>query len=273
MSAEPSFRFEPISLGLIDEPDLPTRESMDPEKLQELADSIRARGLHQPIGVEQRGIRFAIIYGHRRFVAHLMIGASVIPARVYPEGVDHALAIQADENAFREKVNPAEEAEWLDEILRSKAGDDVERLCAIVGKSFDYVSSRLLLTRGDPAVLRAVKEKQISLGVAEILNDIAADDLRFYYLENAKAHGASIRTAKLWRAQAESIIASRAGQPVADPESAPSATPAYAVHHACVACGGSQDVHEMEYVQVHKYCNKAILEPALRRARERQKES
>lgn len=260
--------FREISMGLIDEPDLPTREKMDGEKLRELADSIALIGLQQPIGVEERGGRFVIIYGHRRFVATKMIGRPEILARVYPAGVDHAIAMQAAENAFREKVNAAEEGEWYRELYETRCDRDLEKLVVLVGQPESYVCARLLVAQGDPQVLAAVRDKQISLSVALELNRITADDLRYYYLESAKNTGASARQMKLWRSQAEQIIASRAGRYVeeATPVTATAAEPA--MTNRCACCGGTHDVHDMEWIQVHRFCNKAIVEPFLMKRRE-----
>lgn len=257
-----------VSMGLIDEPDLPTREQMDAEKLRELASNIAAEGLQQAIGVEERGVRFAIIYGHRRYVASKMNGASTILARIYPAGCDRAIAIQAGENAFREKVNPAEEGEWYAELYETRCDRDVVKLCALVGQAENYVCSRLLAAQGDKNVLAALKAKQISLSVALELNRITADDLRYYYLESAKNTGASARQMKLWRSQAEQIIASRSGQYV---ESGPAAEPVAAAQvneNRCACCASTHDVHQMVWIQVHDFCNKAIVEPFLRRRRE-----
>jgi ParB family chromosome partitioning protein len=257
-----------LSIGLIDEPELATRESMDDQKLESLAGSIRKYGLFNPISVEQRGARYRIMAGHRRFVAHKMNGATSIECKVWPEGTEHAIAIQAGENDEREKINPAEQGSWYEELLASKCGDDVAALCELVGKPFEYVSSRLLLTRGDPGVLAAVKAKEINLTVATELNKIPADDLRRYYLENAIAHGVSGRVAKQWRIQAEDIARSRQSAPVDEPAAGEAAHAGPVVQEACICCGKTTDLIEMRYVRVHHYCQKAILEPALERRRD-----
>src|SRR5258706_3286870 len=255
-------------MGLIDEPDLATREQMDNVKLQELAASIAAEGLIQPIAVEERGVRFVIHAVHRRYIASKMNGAASILARVYPAGCDRAIAIQAHENAFREKVNPAEEGEWFAELYDTRCDRDVVKLCALVGQPEHYVCARLLIAQGDKDVLAAVKGKLISLSVALELNRITADDLRYYYLESAKNTGASARQMKLWRSQAEQIIASRSGRYV---DSGPAAEPVASApvnENRCACCGTTHDVHQMIWIQVHDFCNKAIVEPFLRRRRE-----
>jgi ParB/RepB/Spo0J family partition protein len=251
-----------VLLGLIDEPDLPTREKMDPVKLRELSDSLARDGQFQSIGLEQRGARFVIIFGHRRFVAAKMGAVPELRADIYPEGVDHALVMQAGENAYREKVNPAEEGEWLKELYLTRCGEDLERLCALVGLPEDYVSKRLVVAMGDPKVKAAVRDKQIGFGVALELNRIKRDDHRAYYLSSAVTNGATDKLARFWRSQSEIMTAQDAAPPPTEMPAGGAVESAPATNHFCICCGGTDDVGEMMYVLVHKFCEKAILAPA-----------
>jgi ParB family chromosome partitioning protein len=257
-----------VSMNLIDEPDLPTRERMDPDGLQRLADSIAANGLINPIALEERLPRYVILAGHRRFIATKMLGAATIDARIYPAGIDRAIAIQASENAHQQKPNAGEEGEWFQELYVTKCGSDLEKLSALTGLSESYLSLRLIIAQGDPRVRDAVKAKEISATVAAHLNRITDDDLRFYYLESAKAQGAGERLVKLWVSQAQQIQATRAtAQPSA--ESAPAAVASAPVNeNRCACCAGTHDVSEMVWIQLHKYCNQAIVEPFMRKRRE-----
>jgi ParB-like chromosome segregation protein Spo0J len=227
-----------VSMNLIDEPDLPTRERMDPDGLQKLADSIAANGLINPIAVEERGP----LRDSRRPSAlssrHKQLGAATIDARIYPAGIDQAIAIQACENALQQKPNAAEEGEWLQELYVTKCGEDLEKLSVLTGLSESYLSLRLVIAQGDPRIRDAVKAKEISATVAAHLNRITDDDLRFYYLESAKAQGAGERLVKLWVSQAQQIQATRAtAQQPAD--SAPAAVASAPMNvNRCACCGG-----------------------------------
>lgn len=258
-------RTERVLLGLIDEPELATRETMNAEQLEELADSLSRDGQFQAIALETRGARFRIIAGHRRFVASKMRHLVDIRAEIYPEGVDHAVVIQAGENAYREKVNAGEEGEWLKQLYVERCGEDLERLVKLTGLSEHRVSRHLFLAMGDPRILDAVKKKEVSASVAIELNRIRRADHRDYYLSHAKTSGASVNLVKLWRAQSEQMAAQDAAPPPTDVTTETTSTPAPAIVHMCVACGGTHDVHDMEYVQVHRYCNKARLEPLRKR--------
>ena len=101
------------------------RLDMRPESLQELADSIRAQGVVQPIVVrplvaQKAGepIRYEIIAGERRWRAAQMAGLHDIPAvvRIVPD--EAAVAMSLIENIQRENLNPLEEARALDRLIR-----------------------------------------------------------------------------------------------------------------------------------------------------------
>lgn len=253
-------RTERIALALIDEPDLPTRETMDADELAKLADSLVARGQIVPIAVEQRGHRYTIIAGHRRFVASRMRHLVDIRAEIYPEGVDYALVIQSGENALREKVNAGEEGEWLDRLYRERCAENFELLVEITGLPEDRAGRNLLIARGDPKILAAVKADELNASVALELNKIRRADHRDYYTQAARTHGATVKTVKLWRQQSELMAAQDATPPPTDAATSTPAEPAPAIVHMCACCGSTKDVADMEYVQVHRYCNKAHLE-------------
>jgi ParB/RepB/Spo0J family partition protein len=233
---------------------------MDPEQLEELAESLSRDGQFQAIALEERGVRYAIIAGHRRFVASKMRHLPDIRAEIYPAGVDHAVVIQAGENAYREKVNAGEEGEWLLDHYRNRCGEDLTRLVQLTGLPEDRVSRHLFIAMSDPKILAAVKEKKISASAAVELNRIRRADHRDYYLTHAIQTGASVRLIKLWRAQSEQMAAQDEAPPPTDAPAAARSEPAPAVVHMCACCGGTHDVHDMEYIQVHRYCNKAHLE-------------
>lgn len=254
-------RTERIPLALIDEPELPTRERMDPEQLELLGESIARDGQFQAIAVEQRGARYRIIAGHRRFVASKMRHLADIRAEIYPEGVDHqAVTIQAGENAYREKVNPGEEGEWLKELYETRCNSDLDTLVNLTGLPESRVSRHLLIAMADPRILAAVKARQISAGVALQLNRIKRADHRDYYLTHAISGGASEKLVKLWVAQSEQMAAQDNATPPTDVQTASSSEPTHTVVHMCACCGGTNDVQDMEYVQVHRFCNRAHLE-------------
>src|SRR5213079_2085192 len=159
-----------VSLDLVDTPEDAMRQSFDDEKMQELIDSIRAHGVIQPVALVRTGDRFRVAAGHRRSVAAVHAGLDVIPAQVYPQGTPMEEAIKNHENAFREDVNPADEALYFKRLLDAHCEGDVMRLAGLVGRKQSFVEDRLDLLRGYPDVLEALKQRRINVSAAREFN-------------------------------------------------------------------------------------------------------
>lgn len=190
-----------ISVTEIDEPDLPIRAAMDDEKLESLIASIRELGIVEPLILEQREDRYRVAAGHRRLLAARRVGLVKVPAKVYPTDHPHLEAIKVHENVEREELNPAEEGIFYQQLV-DKFKYTEEQMIAVVKQSADYIAQRLRLTRGDPAVLRALLERKITLGVAEELNRMKRAEDREYYLSYSEANGAGVKLVREWRHKA-----------------------------------------------------------------------
>jgi ParB family chromosome partitioning protein len=151
------------------------RLDMRPESLQELADSIRAQGVVQPIVVrplaaQKTGepIRYEIIAGERRWRAAQMAGLHDIPAVVRIVGDEAAVAMSLIENIQRENLNPLEEARALDRLIREF---DVthQQAADAVGRSRAAVSNLLRLLELTEEVKQLVEQRQIEMGHARAL--------------------------------------------------------------------------------------------------------
>jgi ParB family chromosome partitioning protein len=151
------------------------RLDMRPESLQELADSIRAQGVVQPIVVRPltaqvtgEPIRYEIIAGERRWRAAQMAGLHEIPAvvRIVPD--EAAVAMSLIENIQRENLNPLEEARALDRLIREF---DVthQQAADAVGRSRAAVSNLLRLLELADEVKTLVEERQLEMGHARAL--------------------------------------------------------------------------------------------------------
>lgn len=134
-----------IALKLIDPPPTNTRTVFKKESLDELAASIKRRGVLQPILVRQNGARFQIIAGERRFRASKKAGLKEIPANVRNMNDAEALDAQLIENLQREDVHPLDEA---DGFLRLKETSKIEisDIAQRVAKDQRYIARRLSLT-------------------------------------------------------------------------------------------------------------------------------
>ncbi|MEM8563167.1 MAG: ParB/RepB/Spo0J family partition protein [Pseudomonadota bacterium] len=136
------------------------RRDIDPERLQELADSIKAQGVMQPIVVRPiSGTHFEIIAGERRWRASQLAGLQNIPAVVREVEDEAAIAMSLIENIQREDLNPIEEAAAL-QRLQQEFELTQQEVAQAVGKSRSTVANllrlmtlqedvRLMLERGD----------------------------------------------------------------------------------------------------------------------------
>ena len=129
-------------------PDQP-RKHFDDEKLGELAASIKAHGLLQPIVVRPTAAGLEIVAGERRFRAAQLAGLDRLPALV--REVEDPLELALIENLQREDLSPLEEAEGLATLI-ARHGYSHREVAELLGKSRPYVSNILALTRLPEAV-------------------------------------------------------------------------------------------------------------------------
>lgn len=121
------------------------RATMNPAKLAELAESISAHGVLQPLLVRPRGNRkFEVVCGHRRLVAARAAGLAEVPAVVRELDDREVLEVQVIENLQRADLHELEEADGYGR-LHETFGYDVETIAAKVGKSKAYVYARMKL--------------------------------------------------------------------------------------------------------------------------------
>lgn len=150
------------------------RKDMDPERLRELADSISAQGLVQPVTVREVGEGFEIIAGERRWRAAQLAGISEIPVIVRKVSDQAAMAIALIENIQREDLNAMEEAEALRRLLDEYRMTH-QQLADAVGKSRAAVSNLLRLNDLAPEVKAYLSSGHIEMGHARALLGVSPD--------------------------------------------------------------------------------------------------
>lgn len=153
------------------------RSAMDPERLQELADSISAQGLVQPVVVRPlaRAGRYELIAGERRWRACQMAGMTTIPALVREIADEATLALALIENIQREDLNPLEEAVALRRLIE-EFGLTHEQAAKSVGRSRASVSNLLRLMELAPEVREMLDQRQLDMGHARALLTLERDD-------------------------------------------------------------------------------------------------
>jgi ParB family chromosome partitioning protein len=160
-------------------PDQP-RKHFAEEALADLAASIKARGLLQPIVVRKVTDGYQLLAGERRFRAAVLAGLDRVPALIR-EG-DDDLEIALIENLQREDLSPLEEAEAL-ALLIERHGHSHREVAELLGKSRPYVSNTLALNRLPESVKEdlhrhgRMMSREILMGVARQETPEAAESL------------------------------------------------------------------------------------------------
>lgn len=145
------------------------RRHFDEAALAELANSIAAQGVVQPIVVRPIGDeRYEIVAGERRWRAAQRAGLKSIPAVVRTLDERGAMAVALVENIQREDLNPLEEAEALNRLLK-ECELTHEQVAEAVGKSRAAVSNLLRLSELNADVQQLVRERRLSFGHAKVL--------------------------------------------------------------------------------------------------------
>jgi ParB family chromosome partitioning protein len=156
-------RMLPIS-SLVPHPDQP-RRYFDEEALEELAQSLKQRGLIQPIIVRPHGHRFQIVAGERRWRAAQRARLHEIPAIVREFSDDEALEVALIENIQRQDLNAIEEAQAYQRLV-DEYGHTQEELGKLVHKSRSHVANLLRLLDLPGKVQILVGTGQLSMGHA-----------------------------------------------------------------------------------------------------------
>ena len=175
------------------------RLDMRPESLQELADSIRAQGVVQPIIVRPLStvspgepMRYEIIAGERRWRAAQMAGLHNVPAVIRQVPDAAAVAMSLIENIQRENLNPLEEARALDRLIREFEMTH-QTAADAVGRSRAAVSNLLRLLELADDVKQLVEHRQLEMGHARALLGLTAARQQSEVAQLVAKKGLSVR--------------------------------------------------------------------------------
>ena len=147
------------------------RKNFDEENLEDLTNSIKERGVIQPIIVRKSNSdtsKFEIIAGERRWLAARKAGLHDIPVVVTDVDDLKSLEFAIVENVQRHDLNPLEEAQGYKRLI-DEFSYDQEKVSKFIGKSRSYITNSLRLLSLPQNVLQLVEAKQITAGHAKIL--------------------------------------------------------------------------------------------------------
>lgn len=135
--------------------------------IDELAESIRAYGLLQPVVLRPAANGFELVAGHRRFAAVQALGWDAIPAVIRDADADQAYLLTLIENLQRDDLSPREQSRAL-EVLVREHGWSTRQVAQAVKRSPSYVSKRLRVF-DDPVLAEIVLSNRLSVSAAEEL--------------------------------------------------------------------------------------------------------
>jgi ParB/RepB/Spo0J family partition protein len=255
--------YRELPVALIDAPVLPARSSMDDQKLDELIADVRAKGVLVPLSVVRNGDRYEVIAGHRRRIAAGRANLVTVRCLIYPTKANALEAVKYSENRFREDLNAADEAIYFTELLERDCGGDVDQLCAQLGEKRGYVEGRLRLFAGDENIFHELQAGQISIGMAHELNKCTDEQYRRYLLHQAIVGGATVNVVGAWVMDWKRSAQAASGAPLPVASSAPAGPVPELNYFTCCVCRGTDNVHRMRPINVHDYCELAVLEKLL----------
>ncbi len=184
--------FADISVSAIEPNPHQPRKVIEPAALAELAESIRAEGLLQPIVVRKVGEKFQLIAGERRWRAFQHLKIKTIPARVVAANEATSAAIALIENLQREDLNPMEEAFGYASLIRDF---DLTQEAAAerVGKARASVANSLRLLQLDAETQGYISKALLSVGHAKVLLGLENAAERQMLARRAIEEGISVR--------------------------------------------------------------------------------
>ncbi len=168
------------------------RKTFADTQLQELVDSIREKGILQPLMVRRKGDRFELIAGERRWRAAQKAGMKEVPILVKDVSESEMLELSLIENIQREDLNPIEEAEAFKRLLEQfhLTQEEVSRK---VGKDRTTVANTIRLLKLPPEVKQSLAEGKISMGHARAFLGIEGVEKQRALLKKLLLGGLSVR--------------------------------------------------------------------------------
>ena len=181
-----------LDLDMIEPNRKQPRKYFDETALEELAASLKAYGMIQPIVVKKSGEYYEIIAGERRWRAAKIAGLTKVPVVIKKWEEGEAFEAALVENLQREDLNPMEEAESY-QRLQEEFGLSQEKIAEKVGKSRSAVTNSLRLLQLDPRVRALVVENKVTAGHARTLLPVTDGDDQFELAEMIIEEGLSVR--------------------------------------------------------------------------------
>jgi len=242
-----------IKMAMIDRPVKIARELIDPERVRELAESIRENGLLQPVLLRPSNGRYEMVAGDRRYLAHKLLNLKEIKAIVRDLDDRETVILRGIENLQRVDLTPSEEG-VLYLSLKEEGGLTTKDISKKTGKAHNTITRYINFARCPEWVRRAVDTKQISMLILETLQEIEDPEQFEYYFKMAVSNGINNTTARLWvddyqKTKLGTYYSDNGGLPPVNVE-----TEAKPVFVTCEVCHGPTEIKNVRNMVVCKEC-------------------
>jgi len=246
-----------IPMSAIDRPVKISREMIDPERVRELAESIRENGLLSPILLRPMNGRYEIIAGDRRYLAHRLLERKEIKAIVKDVSDHDMIVLRGIENLQRENLTPSEEA-MVYLLMKEDGGLSQNEIAKRTGKSYTTIVRYLRFAQCPEEVRRAVDRKEISLLCLEKLMEIDDPEAFMFYFRMGASNGITAPVASMW---VDDWKKTKAGTYYENDGISPPSNvvdeskPAYMT---CEVCNGPCEIHRVRNLVVCPECGKKV---------------
>ena len=172
-------------------PHQPRKNFID-EQLQELVDSIREKGILQPLIVRRKGDGFELIAGERRWRAAQKAGMKEVPILIKDVSESEMLELSLIENIQREDLNPIEEAEAFKGLM-DQFHLTQEEVSKKVGKDRATVANTIRLLKLPPEIKQSLTDGKITMGHARAFLSLEGTDKQRFVLKKLLSSNLSVR--------------------------------------------------------------------------------
>jgi ParB family transcriptional regulator, chromosome partitioning protein len=184
-----------VPLGRIVPCPFQPRKDFSAASLQELADSIRERGIVQPLIVRERQNHLELIAGERRWRAAQLAGLAEVPVIVRHADDRAVLELALIENLQRENLNPIEEAQGYAQLIEQFQLTQ-EEVSTKVGKSRAVVANALRLLKLSPEIQGYLREGRLTVGHAKAILGLSGEKSHLLAAERILRDGLNVRQAE-----------------------------------------------------------------------------
>ena len=181
-----------IEIDLIRPGEQQPRNTFDEAKLQELAQSIRATGIIQPLLVRRRGGLFELVAGERRWRAAQMAGLTRVPAIVREIPDENLLELALIENIQRQELNAIEEANAYRRLIES-LGLTQEEVAKRVGRDRTFITNYLRILKLPNEIQSLLEQEKLTFGHARALLGITDPQMQRRLAQRIHKHNWSVR--------------------------------------------------------------------------------